>query len=410
MEESKLRDLSMDFSVKAINLCDNIKGHHALVNQLERSATSIGAHVMINNGLLEMAANAVELVVDERTGIAYAVYLSSETSFGESSELVNLAKFNILQPTNAEWITVFDKTLDFDGAPLSECNIIDIDDETVRVFAVNLKNLRYYYKDVDKKTLTVGKMKEVKFKACESSPAVAFDKDNINLHIQSLGGAPFGYLQFTTAILKVNGFYYTTVCGGNRIPNFLFMKSEDGETWSFVSLVKHTVNYEAMLAYHENKFWVMCRNGEETVTDKQQQNLVYSDDGIVWEQSNLTLTTSDTRPYLFHYQGCLYLAYSSPMPNNYSTVRPWRCNVHVGKIVSENGRERFEELVYRESKFGIVYYALKDWYGKMIMLYSSGELHPTEGLMGGWSQGKDCLNYTVLHEQEPILTVEKFML
>ena len=45
MAESKLRDLSMDFSVKVIELCDNINGHNSLVNQLERSATSIGANI-----------------------------------------------------------------------------------------------------------------------------------------------------------------------------------------------------------------------------------------------------------------------------------------------------------------------------------------------------------------------------
>ena len=45
MSESKLRDLSIEFSVKGIKLCDNIKGHHSLVNQLERSATSIGANI-----------------------------------------------------------------------------------------------------------------------------------------------------------------------------------------------------------------------------------------------------------------------------------------------------------------------------------------------------------------------------
>ena len=33
MAESKLRDLSMDFSVKVIRMCDNMKGHHSLVNQ-----------------------------------------------------------------------------------------------------------------------------------------------------------------------------------------------------------------------------------------------------------------------------------------------------------------------------------------------------------------------------------------
>ena len=45
MKENKLADLSTDFSVKVIKLCENIKGHYSLVNQLERSATSIGANI-----------------------------------------------------------------------------------------------------------------------------------------------------------------------------------------------------------------------------------------------------------------------------------------------------------------------------------------------------------------------------
>ena len=45
MAESKLRELSTDFAVKIIKLSENIKGHHSLVNQLERSATSIGANI-----------------------------------------------------------------------------------------------------------------------------------------------------------------------------------------------------------------------------------------------------------------------------------------------------------------------------------------------------------------------------
>ncbi len=45
MAESKLRDLSVDFAVTIIKLCEGIKGHYSLVNQLERSATSIGANI-----------------------------------------------------------------------------------------------------------------------------------------------------------------------------------------------------------------------------------------------------------------------------------------------------------------------------------------------------------------------------
>ena len=45
MAESKLRDLSTDFAVKIIRICDGIKGHYSLANQLERSSTSIGANI-----------------------------------------------------------------------------------------------------------------------------------------------------------------------------------------------------------------------------------------------------------------------------------------------------------------------------------------------------------------------------
>ena len=45
MTESKLRVLSIDFAVKVIKLCEAIKGHYSLVNQLERSASSIGANI-----------------------------------------------------------------------------------------------------------------------------------------------------------------------------------------------------------------------------------------------------------------------------------------------------------------------------------------------------------------------------
>ncbi len=45
MKENKFADLSMDFSIEIITLCDEIKGHYSLTNQLERSATSIGANI-----------------------------------------------------------------------------------------------------------------------------------------------------------------------------------------------------------------------------------------------------------------------------------------------------------------------------------------------------------------------------
>ncbi|MBQ3572880.1 MAG: four helix bundle protein [Clostridia bacterium] len=45
MAENKLADLSMNFAVIILKTTDSIKGHYSLINQLERSATSIGANI-----------------------------------------------------------------------------------------------------------------------------------------------------------------------------------------------------------------------------------------------------------------------------------------------------------------------------------------------------------------------------
>ena len=41
MKENKLVELSMNFAIKIIKLCETIKGHYSLVNQLERSVASL---------------------------------------------------------------------------------------------------------------------------------------------------------------------------------------------------------------------------------------------------------------------------------------------------------------------------------------------------------------------------------
>jgi len=45
MAASKLRETAVDFAVKIIKTASGIQGHHSIVNQLERAATSIGANI-----------------------------------------------------------------------------------------------------------------------------------------------------------------------------------------------------------------------------------------------------------------------------------------------------------------------------------------------------------------------------
>ena len=45
MAAGKLSNLSVDFAVNTLKFCNGIKGHYSIINQLERSATSIGANI-----------------------------------------------------------------------------------------------------------------------------------------------------------------------------------------------------------------------------------------------------------------------------------------------------------------------------------------------------------------------------
>ena len=45
MTNNILIDLSMDFAVEIVNICETLKGRNALTNQLLRSGTSIGANI-----------------------------------------------------------------------------------------------------------------------------------------------------------------------------------------------------------------------------------------------------------------------------------------------------------------------------------------------------------------------------
>ena len=49
MSDNLILDLSMQFAIDIVNLCDSLKGKNILTNQLLRSGTSIGANIHEGN-------------------------------------------------------------------------------------------------------------------------------------------------------------------------------------------------------------------------------------------------------------------------------------------------------------------------------------------------------------------------
>ena len=88
MADSKLRDLSTDFAVKVIKMCDGIKGHYSLVNQLERSSTSIGANIreaQYAHGKADFIAK-LQIALKEANETGYWLELLYKTNYITESE------------------------------------------------------------------------------------------------------------------------------------------------------------------------------------------------------------------------------------------------------------------------------------------------------------------------------------
>ncbi len=92
MKENKLVDLSMDFAIKIIKLCETIKGHYSLVNQLERSGTSIGANIHEANyahGKSDFIAK-LQIALKEANETGYWLELLFKTNYISEEEYKSL--------------------------------------------------------------------------------------------------------------------------------------------------------------------------------------------------------------------------------------------------------------------------------------------------------------------------------
>ena len=91
MKENKLVDLSMELAVSIIKFCETIKGHYSLVNQLERSATSIGANIREANyahGKADFIAK-LQIALKECSETEYWIELILESGYYHDKTLLD---------------------------------------------------------------------------------------------------------------------------------------------------------------------------------------------------------------------------------------------------------------------------------------------------------------------------------
>ena len=95
MAESKLRDLSMDFSVDIVNLVKYLKSNHETViaNQIGRSGTSIGANIyeaQYAQGIKDFISK-LEIALKEANETGYWLELLFKTNYIDETQYKRLS-------------------------------------------------------------------------------------------------------------------------------------------------------------------------------------------------------------------------------------------------------------------------------------------------------------------------------
>ena len=95
MTDSKLRDVSMDFSVEIINLVKELKAKHEYIisDQIGRSATSIGANIYEANYAQSKKdfVSKLEIALKEANETGYWIELLYKTGYIDNTQFNNLS-------------------------------------------------------------------------------------------------------------------------------------------------------------------------------------------------------------------------------------------------------------------------------------------------------------------------------
>ena len=93
MTDNILIDLSMDFAISIVNMCESIKGKSALTNQILRSGTSIGANIHEANYAQSKAdfINKMQIALKECHETEYWLKLFSQTAIIDEEIYKNLS-------------------------------------------------------------------------------------------------------------------------------------------------------------------------------------------------------------------------------------------------------------------------------------------------------------------------------
>ncbi len=353
----------------------------------------LGRRTAVSDTVQFTASSAPESCIDPDHGMIYTSYLASRQNYGESRNIVALARIPVCQPERFKTWVVAESGMEIDGKKYGEfldnnCYYFQTNEEAgtvvthfgqtgtlyrgyVRVMFLSYGE-EYFYTDYDIQEERFSEIRPLRI--LFRGEAVPLTGEVYSEILKDFGFTDFDltkerweHVILTDKFrLHTDGYRYTMMTAGQAEP--VCVRVQDGsDVLEIRGAIPTLGQYETQSAIHADGTMAALVRGAEG------DNYYLSEDlGLTWKPAG-RVEFNTTRPQLLPYKGKLLRGISvvGILPNR---VRDGRNNL-ILSVAARPELDAYEDIFFIQDPYGIVYYDIFDYKDTLYMLWSSGDLY-----------------------------------
>ena len=342
-------------------------------------------------------------------GVFYTIYTASRRNYGESHDVLAFNITPVCQPHRSITKVVTEIGVDF---PLKEAKKIlcpncfyyttdevlyhakthfgqsaDIYHGFVRI-TIEVDGKKHYYTDYDTVNDTFSEFKPLK--VLFHGEIHHLTGEIFKAYLEENGCTDYNSRECDEDLilsdkfkLHSDGYRYTLATAAWAWPALVRLK-EGSDVMEFVGVIRHSAQYEAQSAILNGKIYAVLRGAVDN-------DFFVSDDMGKTFRPVGRIDFNTTRPQLFAYRDRIYIAVSKKgVEPNY--VRDGRNNLLLLRGEGDD-LSQYEEVFHVSDPYGMVYYDISEYKGRLFMFWSSADLYVDKN-----PQAKDLLWFVSLGE------------
>lgn len=270
------------------------------------------------------SGDGTQMVIDDKNSLAYIVYNTSESAYGERKEVLALSIFPVYAPFDIKRKVLFkvnQQVGDYTFTTFGDMAIVLLDN-FVRVFfdavVKNETGFKEYYMDINRQTFEISNPSIVKVYLPNNSTAQQLSTSLIKTYTESNGYTqPDDYrMVFSSNFAEYNGKHYVVFTGGSETSKGYVYPcvawTDDFCYFHITGIIPFTLEWEAQIAILDGIMYILAR-GMKSKSSLYRPFITSNDLGLTFTGHDF-YWVGNTRPQMRVYKNKI-ITFTSLMAN-----------------------------------------------------------------------------------------------